>query len=57
MNAFKQSRLNAGHTQTEAARLVYCTLRAIQRTEAADEPNPARLELYKIKTGQQEVGE
>lgn len=57
MNAFKKARLNAGHTQTEAARLVYCTLRAIQRTEASDEPNPARLELYKIKTGQQEVGE
>lgn len=55
MNAFKEARMKAGHSQQEAARLVYCTVRAIQRTEAAEHPNLARLELYLIKTGQKEA--
>lgn len=45
------ARLEAGHTQAEAAAIVYRTLRCWQDWEGSQRnPDPALLELYLIKT-------
>jgi len=49
----RAARAAFGHTQTQAARSIYCTLRAWQQWEAGDRRmHPAMFELYKIKTKQ-----
>lgn len=48
MTTFTQLRRQAGHTQAEAARYVYCTERTVRRIEAGKE-DPARVELYRLK--------
>lgn len=48
MTTFQKLRHQAGHTQAEAARYVYCTERTIRRIEAGKK-DPARVELYKLK--------
>jgi len=48
----RAARAAGGHTQTQAARSIYCTLRAWQRWEAGDRcMHPAMFELYVIKAG------
>lgn len=56
----RSAREKAGHTQTEAARLIYSTLRSWQEWEtepradsaAGRRMHPGLFELYLIKTGQ-----
>lgn len=52
----RAARTAAGHTQTEAAAVIYKSLRGWQDWESgARKMDPALLELYRIKTGQQGV--
>lgn len=52
----RAAREEIGHTQTEAAALVYRTMRAWQDWESgARNIDPAAFELYLIKTGQREI--
>lgn len=45
---FKKIRLAAGHTQKEAAKLIYASERTVRAIEAGKE-DKARVELYKLK--------
>ena len=48
----RAARAAFGHTPTQAAQSIYCTLRAWQRWEAGDRcMHPAMFELYVIKAG------
>lgn len=48
-----EAREKAGLTQTDAARVIYCTLRAWQDWEGGQRRmHPAFIELFRIKTGQ-----
>lgn len=52
-DAIRAARTAAGHTQSEAARLIYSTLRAWQDWEAgARRMHPAMFELYLLRTQQ-----
>lgn len=52
----KAARMAAGHSQTEAATVIYKQVLAWQRYESgAREMDPAYFELYMIKTGQKSV--
>lgn len=52
----KAARQAAGHTQTEAAELIYKKVLAWQRYESGDRAmDQALFELYQIKTGPKSV--
>ena len=52
----KQSRLNAGLTQAQAAAVIHKKLLAWQRYESGDrEMDAALYELFMLKTGQKEL--
>jgi DNA (cytosine-5)-methyltransferase 1 len=52
----RAAREEIGHTQTEAAALIYRTMRSWQDWESgARNVDPAAFELYLIKTGQLEI--
>ena len=54
----KQSRLNAGLTQAQAAAVIYKKLLAWQRYESGDRAmDAASWELFLIKTGQLDIGQ
>ena len=49
MNKIKQARKDAGLTQSQAAKLVYSSLRTWQNWEKMDNIHPAIFELFLIK--------
>lgn len=52
-DAIRQARAVAGHSQSEAARIAYATLRSWQAWEAGERRMPlANFVLYQLRTGQ-----